>query len=155
VWPRVVAAVPAARLLVVGRDPPPSVLRLAGPGIEVTGTVPDVTPYYRRARVAVVPLRAGGGSRLKLLEALDAGRPVVATPIGAEGFDDLTGEGVVLADDPEAYATSVIRLLTDAAGAAELGLRGHAAVRRRHSWDAAYEPLLDAVAAGSPAATYA
>lgn len=120
---------------------------LATHDIDVTGAVPDVAPYLGRSRVALAPLRAGGGSRLKILEALDAGRPVVATTIGAEGLEDLVGEGVVVADDPQAMAEAIMALLGDPATAAELGARGHAAVKARHSWDKTLAPLLDRIGA--------
>ena len=102
IWPKVLARVPHAHLLLVGQDPAPSVLALAGEHVEVTGTVADVTPYLARSRVVVAPLRAGGGTRLKILEALDAGRPVVATSVGCEGMEDLVGRGVIVAEPPSA-----------------------------------------------------
>lgn len=145
IWPLVRAARPDAQLLLVGRAPAPAVRALAGDGIDVTGTVPEVTPFLQRARVALAPLRAGGGSRLKILEALDAGRPVVSTTVGVEGLEDLVGDGVVVADSPQDFAAAVVRLLDDPAEAERLGRRGNAAVRERHSWDAALRPLLDLV----------
>ncbi|MGY1740264.1 MULTISPECIES: glycosyltransferase [unclassified Blastococcus] len=145
VWPGVVSEVPAARLQLVGRNPADAVRALAGPTVEVTGTVPDLTPWYARTRVAVAPLLAGGGSRLKILEALAAGRPVVATAIGAEGLEDLVGRGVLVADDPAEMASTLVRLLSDAEGSAALGRVGAGAVAEDHSWDAAVRPLLDAI----------
>jgi glycosyltransferase involved in cell wall biosynthesis len=132
-------------LVLVGRDPAPEVRALAAPGVEVTGTVPDVRPYVAAARVAVAPLRSGGGTRLKILEALDAGRPVVATSVGVSGLDDLVGDGVVVADDPAAMAAEIGTLLADDARAAALGAAGHAAVRSRYSWDGVLAPLLERV----------
>ena len=142
VWPTVRRQVPEARLVLVGRDPPAAVQALAADDIQVTGTVEDVSPYLARARVALAPLRAGGGSRLKILEALNAGRPVVATSKGVEGLEDLRGDGVEVADDPAAMAGAVAALLTDGDRAAELGRRGHAAVVARYSWDRTLAPLL-------------
>ncbi len=145
VWPLVVARMPEARLQLVGRNPAPAVQQLAGPTVQVTGTVPDLAPWYGRTRVCVAPLLAGGGSRLKILEALAAGRPVVATTIGAEGLEDLVGRGVVVADEPERMAAELVDLLRDAGVSAELGRRGVAAVAADHSWTAAVRPLLDAL----------
>ena len=142
VWPRVVAELPDARLQLVGRNPSDEVRALAGPTVEVTGTVPDLDPWYARTRVALAPLLAGGGSRLKILEALAAARPVVSTSIGVEGLEDLVGRGVVVADDPAAMARAVTELLTDPARSAELGRQGAAAVDADHSWRAAVQPLL-------------
>lgn len=145
VWPHVRRVMPEARLVLVGRDPTAAVRALARDDITVTGTVPDVTPYLAQARVAVAPLRAGGGSRLKILEALDAGRPVVATTIGAEGLESLVGRGVVLADDAAHFAQTVVDLLRDPERAAQLGREGNAAVAERFSWDRTLAPLLDDV----------
>ena len=142
VWPRVVEAVPGARLQLVGRNPAPAVQALAGPTVEVTGTVPDLAPWYQRTRVALAPLLTGGGSRMKILESLAVGRPVVATAIGAEGLEDLVGRGVVVADDPAAMAQEITALLTDPGRATELGLAGARAVGEDHSWTAAVRPLL-------------
>ncbi len=146
IWPEVVRLVPQARLLLVGRDPTTEVRALAGPGVEVTGKVPDVAPYLARAQVLVAPLLAGGGTRLKIMEALGAGRPVVATTIGCDGLEDLVGRGVVVADDTDSMVQEITRLLTDAPTAARLGKLGHQAVRDEHTWDAALAPLLVAVA---------
>lgn len=142
VWPHVTAALPTARLQLVGRNPAPEVRALAGPTVQVTGSVPDLTPWYARTRVAVAPLQAGGGSRLKILEALAAARPVVATTIGAEGLEDLVGRGVVVQDDPQHMAAVIVELLQDSERCAELGGQGAAAVAADHSWPAAVRPLL-------------
>jgi polysaccharide biosynthesis protein PslH len=145
IWPTVLARVPQARLLLVGKDPAPSVLALADDTIEVTGTVDDVRPYLAQARVVVAPLRAGGGTRLKIMEALDLGRPLVATSVGCEGMEDLIGRGVVVADTAPALAGAIEGLLLDPAHAAALGRAGHDAVAADHTWDAALAPLLQAV----------
>ena len=142
VWPAVVAALPEARLQLVGRNPTEEVQALAGPTVVVTGTVPDLDPWYARTRLSVAPLLAGGGSRLKILESLAAARPVVATSIGAEGLEDLIGRGVVVADDPARMAAVLVDMLGDAAGSAELGRQGADAVAADHSWAAAVRPLL-------------
>ena len=148
VWPRVMAAVPDAHLQLVGREPADRVRRLAGPSVEVTGTVDDLRPWYARTRVCLAPLLAGGGSRLKILEALAAGRPVVATRIGAEGLEDLIGRGVVAEDDPDRMAAAIVELLRDPEASAALGRRGAEAVAADHTWSAAVRPLLSAVATG-------
>ena len=145
IWPRVRERVPGARLLLVGKDPAPAVLALEDRDIEVTGTVAEVNPYLARSRVVVAPLRAGGGTRLKIMEALDVGRPVVATSLGCEGMEDLVGQGVVVADTVPALADAIVDLLLDPAGAAALGRAGHDAVKARHSWDVALAPLIEAV----------
>ena len=145
IWPRVRERVPGARLLLVGKDPAPAVLALEDRDVEVTGTVADVNPYLARSRVVVAPLRAGGGTRLKIMEALDVGRPVVATSLGCEGMEDLVGQGVVVADTVPDLADAIVDLLLDPAAAAALGRAGHDAVKARHSWDVALAPLIEAV----------
>jgi glycosyltransferase involved in cell wall biosynthesis len=145
VWPLVRAARPDARLLLVGRQPAPAVRDLAAPDVEVAGTVPNVQPFLARARCSLAPLHAGGGSRLKILESLAAGRPVVATSVGAEGLGDLVGHGIVVADDPPSFADAVVALLDDADRAKRLGKAGHDRVAMHYTWDTTLAPLLDAV----------
>ena len=145
VWPLVRAARPDARLLLVGRQPAPAVRDLAGPDIDVTGTVPDVQPFLAQARCTLAPLLAGGGSRLKILESLAAGRPVVSTRVGAEGLDDVVAHGIVVADNPRSFADAVVALLDDANRAERLGKEGHDRVVARYTWDKTLAPLLDAV----------
>jgi polysaccharide biosynthesis protein PslH len=145
VWPLVRAVRPDARLLLVGRQPASAVRDLAGPDIEVTGTVPDVQSFLARARCTLAPLSAGGGSRLKILESLAAGRPVVSTSVGAEGLDDVVAHGIVVADDPRSFADAVIKLLDDANLAERLGKEGHNRVAKHYTWDKTLAPLLDAV----------
>jgi glycosyltransferase involved in cell wall biosynthesis len=143
VWPAVIRQEPRARLVLVGRDPAPAVQSLARPDVKVTGTVPDVRPYLAATRVALAPLRAGGGTRLKILEALGAARPVVATTVGAEGLEDLIGEGLTVADDPLEMAGVIAGLLQDPERAAQLGRRGREAVMARYRWDRTLAPLLE------------
>jgi len=145
VWPEVQRRCPDARLLLVGRDPASSVRALASSSVEVSGTVSDVRPYLAQARLAVAPLRSGGGTRLKILEALDLGRPVVATSVAVDGLEDLIGQGVVVADDPGSMIEAVTALLDDPERASALGLAGRDAVGARHTWDVALAPLLEAV----------
>lgn len=145
VWPLVRAAVPEAELLLVGREPGPKVIALATDGIVVTGTVPDVAPYLARARVAVAPLLSGGGSRLKILEALNSGRPVVATSIGAEALEQFEGEGLVIADDPRAFADQIVGFLADRESAENAGLRGNGSVAKHFSWEKTLGSLESAV----------
>jgi len=145
IWPLVIERRPDAHLYLVGGDPPATVRALAGATITVTGRVPDVRPYLQRAQVALAPLRAGGGTRLKVLEALDAGRPLVATTIGVEGLEDLVGTGVVTADQPRELAGAIVSLLDDPPRAIELGRAGNAAVAAKYAWDRTLAPLIDRV----------
>ena len=129
----VLPRLPGVRARLVGRAPPPAVRALAGPLVEVAADVPDVAPWYARSAVAVVPLHAGGGTRIKLLEALAHGVPVVATPVGAEGLSVDARRGVLIAADPADFARACATLLADPARAARLGAAGRAWVRRHHA----------------------
>jgi glycosyltransferase involved in cell wall biosynthesis len=113
IWPAVLSAIPSARFRIVGRNPHPRVLKLASDSVNVTGSVPSVVDHLREAAVFVVPLRVGGGTRLKIFEAMAAGKAVVSTTVGAEGLDVHDGRDVVLADTPSRFAGAVIDLLRD------------------------------------------
>lgn len=132
---------PDATLTIVGKDVPSDVATLAGDRVTVTGWVPDVRPYLEDARVVVVPLRAGSGTRIKILEAFAAARPVISTTIGAEGIEARPGDEIVIADVPATFADEVVRLLDDADAAARLGRAGRALVERRYSWPSIMERL--------------
>ncbi len=137
VLPRIRITMPDASLTVVGRNPGSAVRRLAdaGSGIDVTGTVPDVRPYLRDAAVVIVPLRVGGGTRLKIYEAMAANRPVVSTTIGAEGLPLVTGQHLLTADDPGSFADACIRLLQSPADAGRIAAAGGRYVREHFGWD--------------------
>lgn len=111
VWPRVRAAVPAARFRIVGRSPHPRVQKLVSESVEVTGTVPSVIEHLKEATVVVVPLRIGGGTRLKILEAMAMGKAVVSTSVGAEGLDVYHGLNILLVDDAAKFADAIITLI--------------------------------------------
>lgn len=137
VLPLVRARRPAARLLIVGRAAGPAALALAGEAVEVVGEVPDVAPYIDGSAVYVVPMRIGGGSRLKLLEALAMEAPVVSTPMGAEGIAGLRdGEQLLLAATPRAFADAALRLMADPALGRRLGAAGRAHVAAHYDWSA-------------------
>ncbi len=111
IWPSIQAKVPAARFRIVGRNPVRRVQRLGSSSVEVTGEVPSVVEHLRESAVVVVPLRVGSGTRLKIYEAMAAGKAVVSTSVGAEGLDVHHEQDILLADDPGAFAESVIMLL--------------------------------------------
>lgn len=137
VWPLARAMRPTLRLEIVGRDPVPRVRALASTttGITVTGAVPDVRPFIARAGIVVVPLRVGGGTRLKVLEAMAAGKAIVATRLGAEGLDLVDGREAVLADEPEAMARAIVALAGDGARRAELGRAARSRAERDYGWE--------------------
>ncbi len=111
VWPAILARVPSARFRIVGRNPDQRVRNLASATVEVTGSVPSVVDHLKQAAVIVVPLRIGGGTRLKIYEAMAAGKAVVATSVGAEGLDLHPGRDIWVADDAATTARAVIDLL--------------------------------------------
>jgi len=113
IWPSIQAMVPAARFRIVGRDPVRRVQRLASNSVEVTGAVPSVVDHLQESSVVVVPLRVGSGTRLKIYEAMAAGKAVVSTSIGAEGLDVHPDQDILLADDPSSFSGAVTMLLED------------------------------------------
>ncbi|MBZ5683727.1 MAG: glycosyltransferase family 4 protein [Acidobacteriia bacterium] len=114
IFPSVLAAFPDARFQIVGRNPHSRVRKLASPSIEVTGTVPSVADYLRNATVVIVPLRIGGGTRLKIFEAMAMRKAMVSTSIGAEGLDVTSGKDCLLADDASSFAGAILAVLRDA-----------------------------------------
>jgi sugar transferase (PEP-CTERM/EpsH1 system associated) len=137
VWPRLRSRLPGVSLTIVGASPAPAVLALRSlPGIEVTGTVPDVRPYYREALAAIVPLRTGGGTRLKILEAMAAGVPVVSTPLGAEGLDVTPDENIILADpaDPDSWVRELATLAESELRWQQLTGSARQLVREQYDW---------------------
>lgn len=134
IWPSIRAARPDARFVVIGADPAPAILAHAGPGVTILGPVDDLRPHLSAAAAVVVPLRLGSGTRLKILEAWAMARPVVSTTLGAEGLDCVPGRHLLIADEPSAFAGSVLRLLGEPRLGEELGRAGRALVSERYSW---------------------
>jgi polysaccharide biosynthesis protein PslH len=133
IWPLVLAQVPAARFRIVGRDPDPRVKKLASASVEVTGTVPSIVEHLREAAVVVVPLRIGGGTRIKIYEGMAMGKATVSTTVGAEGLDVQHGRDILLEDTPAAFAAAIVQLLRDA----EIRRRyeaAAAATARQYDW---------------------
>jgi len=135
ILPEVRRAVPGVSLAVVGRDPTDRLrAAAAAAGVRVTGTVADVRPYVAEASIYVVPLRVGGGTRLKIFEALAMGKAVVSTRVGAEGLPIVSDRHFLQADSPADFARAVIGLLKDPARRRALGMAGRRLVEERHSW---------------------
>jgi len=155
VWPRIRLRVPAARLLVVGPGVPPRLAALAGPEVELAGFVERMQPWFDRARAVLVPILSGAGTRLKVLDGLASGRPVVSTSMGAEGVDVRDGVDALIADGPERFADAAVRVLGDAALAVRVGAAGRRLAERAYDWDvigAHLSDLLEQLAAGRPPA---
>jgi sugar transferase (PEP-CTERM/EpsH1 system associated) len=136
IMPRVRKSIPDVTLTVVGRNPYPSLLELSqrDPSVVVTGRVDDVRPYMERAAAYVVPLRIGGGTRLKIYEAMAMEQAIVSTTIGAEGLPVTDGKELLLADNEDSFADAVIRVLSEPRLASELGKGAAAKVREEFGW---------------------
>ena len=144
VWPGLRDRHPELSFTIVGRDPAPEVRALAThPGIEVTGTVDDVRPSYREALAAVVPLKVGGGSRLKILEAMAAGVPVVSTTLGAEGLDVHDGEDILIGDTNEQLAERIVSVIESKELRHRLSAAGRALASERYDWSRLGANLFD------------
>jgi sugar transferase (PEP-CTERM/EpsH1 system associated) len=151
ILPRIRTAVPTVQLSIVGQHPGPEVQALGRlPGVEVTGRVPDVRPYLARAAVVVVPLRMGSGTRLKILEAMAMEKPVVSTPLGAEGLAVHAGHDIELAQDPETFAARTVALLRDPARRARLGAEARSTVLARYAWSSIVDRLDTLYRAAAP-----
>jgi glycosyltransferase involved in cell wall biosynthesis len=124
IWPRCRALLPGARLVIVGRNPPPNVQALASHDVLIEGSVPSVRPYLDRAFATAIPLRAGSGTRIKILEAWAAGVPVIASKIAAEGLPYSDGKDLILAEEPGEFARALVRLWRDRQLADDLAREG-------------------------------
>jgi glycosyltransferase involved in cell wall biosynthesis len=139
VLPAICASQPRTRLFAVGRQPPDELRHgLASEFIEAPGYVDDPQPFWSSSQVFVVPLRAGGGMRVKILDAWARGVPVVSTTIGAEGLQYKPGDDILIADSPEDFAAAVIAILTDPSLARRLAAAGRATVERHYDWRQVY-----------------
>jgi glycosyltransferase involved in cell wall biosynthesis len=142
ILPRVRAHVPDATLSLVGAMAPGELARHTSASIELTGPVADVLPHLHRARVTVMPLRAGSGSRLKVLEALAAGVPVVATPFAVSGIDVRHGTHALVAQNPSDLAELAISVIADDELARRLSIEGRRLVEERYGWSTVAKPLI-------------
>jgi len=138
IWPHIRRAQPRARLVVGGKAPPAwlQAVPRQDPSVMVTGPVADVRPLYRQARVAIAPLRLGAGTKLKVVEALAMGVPVVATPQGYAGLNGTDGQHLLVGSTPEQFAAHVIALLDDDALAGRLAAAGRTLVEQQYDWTA-------------------
>jgi sugar transferase (PEP-CTERM/EpsH1 system associated) len=136
VLPLVRREVPDAQFWAVGRRPSAALRALVSETVHVTGTVDDIRPYLDRGAVCVVPLRSGGGTRIKIFEAMAMGKPVVSTTVGAEGLPVTHDRDILLADSPEDFARATVELLRDPARRRRLGGAARELVQANHSWAA-------------------
>jgi polysaccharide biosynthesis protein PslH len=138
ILPAIRAKLPECTVGIVGRTPSAELIETAKRDgrMTVTGTVPDVRPFLWGSAVSIVPLRVGGGTRLKIYEAMAAGTPVISTTIGAEGLDVSPGQNICIADAPDAFAAACIDLLRNRTGRDGLAAAGRELVETRFSWEA-------------------
>jgi polysaccharide biosynthesis protein PslH len=156
ILPLVTRRLPPARFVIVGRDPVPTVRRLhTGSDVIVIGTVPSIEPYLHEATALVVPLRFGGGTRIKILEALANRVPVVTTPVGAEGLDVEHGRHVLITASPSDFANACVRLFEMPCLAEQFADAGLALVRATYDWQSIEGRVKELVLAGAPADTLA
>jgi glycosyltransferase involved in cell wall biosynthesis len=140
IMPAVWARGPDIRLIIAGRHPDPSLSSLlADPRVQMVANPEDMRSVAAQASVSAVPLRNGAGTRVKILQSLAWGLPVISTQLGCAGLSLTDGEGLVIRDDPEAFAEAVVRSLTDAGLWRRLSSAGRALVEQRYGW----EPLLE------------
>lgn len=145
-WPLIKAQVPGATWQIVGKDPSVEVRALAElPGITVTGAVPDIKRYLADAEVAIAPVLIGSGTRLKILEAMAMRKAVVSTSLGCEGLSVIPGQHIVVADQAQAFAQTVVGLLRDSAQRIALGNAGRALVEAEYSWECCGEKAAHAL----------
>jgi glycosyltransferase involved in cell wall biosynthesis len=142
IFPLIKQQVPDAKLLIVGRDPSSAVQALASDDVIVTGYVESVIHYYQQSFVSVVPLRAGSGTRLKILESMALGRPVVSTTLGCEGLAVTHGENILIADTQADFAAQTVRLLNDEELRQRLMVNGRRLVETTYDWQAIAQQLL-------------
>jgi glycosyltransferase involved in cell wall biosynthesis len=136
ILPLIERQIPEATLLVAGHAPPNKVIRLNHrKNIHVIGSVLDVFPIYQKSLLTVVPLRGGGGTRLKIVESMALGRPVVSTTIGCEGLEVVDGKHLLIADSPADFANAVIRLLRDRSLRAMIAANARSLVESRYDWE--------------------
>jgi glycosyltransferase involved in cell wall biosynthesis len=141
IWPRIARAHPDARFKVIGGGLSPSLQALAGPRIEFTGFVPDLRPHLASAAAIVVPLRLGGGTRLKIVEGMAMGKAIVSTSLGAEGIDAAGGRDLFIEDEPAAFADAANRLLANPELARQMGESARQLAVQRYSWRGAAQSL--------------
>ena len=145
IWPRIKAEIPDVKFFAIGQRPSDKLLAAAArdPSIEAPGFVDDVRPWVARTGVYVVPLRVGGGTRLKMVDAMAQGKAIVSTTLGAEGIAGDAGKHFVLADDPAEFAAQTVRLLRDEAARRELGQAARARAEERYAWSILGAKLAD------------
>ncbi|MBE0558943.1 MAG: glycosyltransferase, partial [Proteobacteria bacterium] len=143
IWPPIKRKYPDMRFTIIGNNPPAKLIELAkgDSNIDLLGYVKDVRPYFAKASISVCPIRDGGGTRIKILDALAMGMPIVSTSIGCEGIDVLPGNDVLIADTPEEFEEKVDRIISDPEAGKKLSGRARVTAEEKYSWKALGEKL--------------
>jgi len=141
VFPLVKERISKAKLYIIGRNPPPNIRKIESKDVIVTGFVEDVREYMAKGQVFVVPLKTGSGMRIKILNALAMGRPIVSTLVGCEGINVTDGRDISIADTPENFAQKVVALLDDGSKRRKMGREGIKLVRERYRWEQIVEQI--------------
>lgn len=142
IFPKILDKDPDIRITFLGKDPPSSLRRYARNTVKFTGTVEDVRPYLAQSSVCVVPIRVAGGSRIKILEAMAQGLPVVSTPEGAEGLEVIPGEHILIARSEDEFAAYTLELMSNKSRAESFSSRARQLVEKRYDWER-IAPLLE------------
>lgn len=145
IFPIILNEIPVAKVYIVGNRPPKNLSRRASKNVIITGYVPDVRPYIWKASLYIVPLRMGGGTRLKVLEALAMKKPVVSTSIGCEGIELTDNESILIADDPVDFAQKTVYLLKNALHGERIANEGYNLIHAKYDWEtisSRYEEIL-------------
>jgi len=145
IWPLIKQKRSSAQFCIAGKSPPAEIQALASTddGINVTGAVDDMRDYYASASVVVVPLRVGGGTRLKILEAMAMGKAIVSTSVGAEGIDYTNNQNIVIEDEPELFANSTVNIMHDQELRKNIEVQGRKLVEKLYDWKAVTGKLCD------------
>ncbi len=145
IWPLIIAKNPEATFCIAGKSPPPEVQAIADSdsAVTATGMVDDMRDYYQKAAVVVVPLRVGGGTRLKILEGMSMSKAIVSTSVGAEGIEHTDGSDILLKDTPEDFSDAVVAVMNDASLRQKLEQGGRNLVEAKYDWRAVTDKLSD------------
>ena len=142
ILPLIHQKIPNVQFWIVGNQPLPEVYDLQNEFVHVTGRVEDVQPFYQQSSVCVIPLRAGSGTRLKILEAMALGRPIVSTSVGAEGIDITDGDNILIGDDPQTFASHIVDLLQNQAAWQRIATQARQFAVDNYDWDSITDKLL-------------
>jgi glycosyltransferase involved in cell wall biosynthesis len=146
IWPMLKSKIPDIKFYIIGQDPPKELINLSAEdsGIKVLGYVDDIRPYVAKSAIYVVPLRVGGGTRLKVLDALAQGKAIVSTSIGSEGIDVTDRKNIYLEDTSKGFSDSIIELIHDDEKREELGKQARILAEEKYAWPSITEELIKA-----------